>query len=279
MDEHICGLHNLLNLIVSCSNTVQFTFCSSTASVLGVDPSNVIEERISSNPSHAGQIGYSRSKWVAEVICDTAAKKLPGAVKILRIGQLTGDTENGVWNISEAWPLMLTTVDALGCLPRITEPLNWLPLDTAAAAVVDIAFECAQSEAGSQVYHLVNNSTETTWLDLLGWVGEIRPTTFDIVSPTVWLDRLENFPKKHPAKNLLGLWRNAYENDSEERKPYLQGRETVFATIQAQKMSAAMQNVPPVDHVLVDKIWYWLEDEIRLAKAQVYVSRNRFATV
>lgn len=233
-------------------------------------------------PSDAGLTGYSRSKWVAEVICAAAAKKLPGKVNIFRIGQLTGDTENGIWNISEVWPLLLSTVDALDCLPEIKEPLNWLPLDTAAAAIVDISFDHEENddekdEHQSHVYHLVNNDSETTWSNLLAWSLDARAKPFDIVSPTAWLEKLERYPNKHPAKNLLGLWRKSYGRQSKETDsviPVYGG--TAFEIVEARKRSSAMQNIPPIDQALVKKIWFWLEDEIRIAKVQVYVSRNRY---
>jgi thioester reductase-like protein len=230
-------------------------------------------------PSDAGSTGYSRSKWVGEAICAAAALKLPGRVNVLRIGQLTGSSDNGIWNISEAWPLMLFTVDALNCLPEIDEPLNWLPLDTAAIVVVDIAFQDNQNDNCPHVYHLVNNSSSTKWSDLLVWLGEIRSKPFETVSPTVWLDKLESYPKKHPAKNLLGFWRNAYDENYRGKTQHSKRHEAIFSTVEAQIMSVAMQNVRPVDHKLAKRIWHWLEDEIRTAKTQVYVSRNRFSSV
>lgn len=181
---------------------------------------------------------------------------------MLRIGQLTGDTDKGVWNISEAWPLMLATVDAIGCLPQIEESLNWLPLDIAATAVLEIAFQDASKDRKAYVYHLVNNSTETTWADLLAWSKEIRKVPFHVVSPTVWLNRLENYPKKHAAKNLLGLWKNTYGND--EKVLNSTSRSAVFSTMEAQRSSSVMQNVLPIDQALAKKIWVWLDEEIKV---------------
>lgn len=272
-------MQNLLNLTLSCSKTVQFTFCSSTASVLESRECFLFEEKVSTTPSDAGLTGYSRSKWVAEAICAAASRMLSGTVNILRIGQLTGDTVNGVWNISEAWPLMLSTVDVLGCLPQLEEPLSWLPLDTAGKAVVEITFQNIDNGRQPYVYHLVNGSSETRWSDLLAWSVETRKESFNIVSPVTWLDKLENHPTKHPAKNLLGVWRKAYGNDIKDATSNTPRQKKIFSIVEARKKSSAMQNVLPVDQALLTKIWSWIEDEIRAAKAQVYVSRNRFGNV
>ncbi|KAI9743451.1 MAG: hypothetical protein M1818_002763 [Claussenomyces sp. TS43310] len=277
VSEHIAGMQNLLNLTLSCSNAVQFTFCSSTASVLGLSCGSVIQEEISKSPSDAGLTGYSKSKWVAEAICDTASSTLPRPVNILRIGQLTGDTKNGIWNISEAWPLMMMTVDVLDCLPQIDESLEWLPLDTAGTAIVEIAFKSADNDEKSHVYHIVNKaSAAITWSSLLAWSKDIRLKPFDIVLPTLWLGRLESYPKKHPAKNLLGFWKNAYGDVNELNASH---HTLSFSIAEAQNKSSAMQNILPVDRKLVEKIWSWLEDEIKAAKEHVYVSRNRFDSV
>ena len=278
VEHHISGIHNLLNLTLSCSKAVQFNFCSSTASINGPDRSSIIEEKVSIDPVDAGYIGYSRSKWVAEAICASASKTLPGTVRILRIGQLTGDTENGVWNISEAWPLLLSTVDAVHCLPQLDEPLKWLPLDIAATAIIEIALQSTQNDQQPRVYHIVNNSLETTWSNLLAWSKESRPLSFDIVTPLIWLDKLEKITLRHPAKNLLGFWRNVYGNEATEGSPDQQRAKTAFSTTESQKDSGAMQNVKPVNQALVNKIWLWLDLEIKGAKKQVYVSRNRFQT-
>ena len=236
-------------------------------------------EKISKDASDAGKSGYSRSKWVAEAICAAAAEKLPGLVNILRIGQLTGDTEDGIWNISEAWPLMMSTLDVLDCLPQIEQTLNWLPLDITGAAVVQIALQSAKKDDQYRVYHLVNNSSETTWSDLLIWTEEFVSKPFDIVPPTVWLDKLENYPKKHPAKNLIGLWRNAHGNEDGKIELVAPRSEMVFSISEAHKESIAMQNLVALDKPLMNKIWSWLEGEITAAKTLVYVSRNRYNSV
>lgn len=253
---------------------VKFTFCSSTASVLGPNRQCSIEEKVSTTPSDAGSTGYSRSKWVAEALCAEIAKIMPGTISILRIGQLTGDTKNGVWNISEAWPLLLSTVDAINCLPELVEPLDWLPLDIAASAIIEITTSNDANHEVAPVYHLVNVSTKVTWSDLLVWSRGARSKPFEIVEPMLWLQKLESFPKTHPAKNLLGLWRKAYENGTDEDVG--SDQISLFSTVQARKKSTAMQHVPIVDEKLVIKIWSWLEEEIKAAKEQVYVSRNRF---
>lgn len=193
------GLRNLLQLSHLSPRETKFVFCSSTAAILGPNHPSVIPEAVSSSPDDADTLGYSKSKWVAEMICSEIAYPLVRRLKvrIMRIGQLTGDTEHGVWNMSEAYPLMLSTVRELGCLPKLQDALSWLPLDVAAKVICEIAFAFDETSLDSmrwapcEVYHVVNNDFSTSFMDLLGWMKKIRKEPFEIVEPAVWLEKLE----------------------------------------------------------------------------------------
>jgi thioester reductase-like protein len=210
-------------------------------------------------------LGYSKSKWVAEAICSRAAESCSkeSRIKVLRIGQLTGDTEHGVWNMSEAYPLMLSTLNDLGCLPRINDKLSWLPLDVAASAICGIALPGQERSRGStsgkssEVYNVVNNDTSTSFMDLLGWLKEMNKDPFEILEPREWSERLEKM-ESHPAKALLGLWRPAFEDNAREDLE----RVVTFDTKNAKEVSQTMRGVRPVDEKLFAKIWKWVEGEM-----------------
>lgn len=80
-----------------------------------------VQEEVSNDPRTAVPIGYSQSKWVAEQLCNKANAQSPGRCQILRVGQLCGDKQNGIWNEKEGWPLMLKTALTTGTLPIIKE--------------------------------------------------------------------------------------------------------------------------------------------------------------
>ncbi|PBP15752.1 putative NRPS-like enzyme [Diplocarpon rosae] len=254
--EHIAGLRNLINFASSCQHFEQFAFCSSTASVLGqaeATKERSIPEMISARPPPHDALGYSQSKWVAEAICANASDnpRFSGRIKILRIGQLTGDTENGVWNRSEAWPLMMSSSLKLGSLPMLDAKLSWLPVDVAARAVVDISLTGRTVDRLS-VYHLVNNSRDTSWSDLLAWIPEADGAQLKLVSPDAWLDKLEH-ADGDPAKSLLDLWRSTYGSMNGSTKNIGDAeREGVvaFEIFNAMKGSQAMHHIAPVDEVL-----------------------------
>ena len=279
--DHIGGLRNLINLALASPHTTppRFVFCSSTASVLGPHRTSPIPERISHDPLSASPLGYSRSKWVAESVCEQAHlhTRLKDHISVLRIGQLCGDTESGIWNVTEAWPLMLSSVQATGSLPQLPgERLNWLPVDIAAEAVLQISLSTTPKQAGNPtipVYHILNPSTQSTWSDLLVWLQKISPA-FAIVSPPTWVSHLDNQTgdaAKHPARKLLGLWKEAYCNDRQGKPTQKQEKEgrkveekkdITFTMTETKEAAPVMRDVKPITEEQITKIWTWINREM-----------------
>ena len=70
-------------------------------------------------------MGYARSKHIAEWICNCAwEQQMKGKIGILRLGQLCGDTTNGVWKPEEGWPLLIGSANLVGCLPELQEVIE-----------------------------------------------------------------------------------------------------------------------------------------------------------
>lgn len=272
--DHIAGLRNLINFTLASPtrSPARFLFCSSTASVLGPSTKSPIPECISYDPLSASPLGYSRSKWVAESICEQAhlRTRMRDRITVLRIGQLCGDTESGIWNVTEAWPLMLSSVKVTGSLPDLEgEKLGWLPVDVAARAVIEISTAKHTSSSGTDisVYHLLNPSTQSTWADLLSWLQNMIPA-FDIVPPSTWVMQLDNLTgeaAKHPARKLLGLWKDAYcsGGDGEGKCAQEQKGETVrFEMAETKKAAPVMRDVKPIGEDQFVKIWGWIDREM-----------------
>ena len=270
--DDLRSLNNLLSLCASTrrSDPPNFLFCSSVASVLGPAVGNPIQESIHPDPMAASSVGYARSKWVAEQICQSAHRyesRLRDRIAVLRIGQLCGDGQAGVWNVTEAWPLMLSSTAVTGALPKLEETLNWLKVDIAAAAVVEVAMSLADQSprTGSEVddvrvYHVINSQKEPTWDDLLAWVKTRRPD-IEVLPPADWVTRLENLEgpgRDHPARKLLGLWKAAYcgptgTDDSIEAS---------FAMGRTLEMAPVLGGVKPLDEDYFVKIWAWIERDM-----------------
>lgn len=152
------------------------TFISSIATALRA-PGAVAEDLVPWEYVEEG-MGYAQSKWVAEQILASAATKAQIPVRIARLGQVCGDTMEGLWNPSEAIPTIVRTAVTQGVLPGgdvddvdDDEELQWLPANVAGQAIVEVAL-CADADVAAdadqllQVFNLVN-STPLFWNTLL----------------------------------------------------------------------------------------------------------------
>jgi thioester reductase-like protein len=93
-DEHIGGAFNLINLCLRSAMSPQPTFFfSSSVGTCQRSSDLSCNEDFLSSPNTASQMGYARSKWVVEKVCQLAAERTPISVGVLRIGQIVGDTE------------------------------------------------------------------------------------------------------------------------------------------------------------------------------------------
>lgn len=140
--HHIAGVRNLINICLSTrsSTLAQFFFCSSISAAAGTPLPAIIKEEPVPELEHAQNMGYARSKLVAERIIEGAARTTGMVAKVLRVGQIAGDSQHGIWNDSEAIPLMVRSAITLGALPELDEvclitlwsgsPLNCDTLDT-----------------------------------------------------------------------------------------------------------------------------------------------------
>ncbi|KAI5284911.1 putative NRPS-like protein biosynthetic cluster, partial [Ascosphaera aggregata] len=107
-ETHIRGLKNLIDfsLCVERRQPAQVHFASSISAALNVAAGSVIPDKRVADYDQALPTGYAQSKLVGEEIC-LAANELVGAnTFVLRIGQITGDTKEGIWNETESFPMM-----------------------------------------------------------------------------------------------------------------------------------------------------------------------------
>lgn len=265
--DNIAGVYNLLTLALAIPRPTppRFTYCSSTASILNAPPtpSGLLPEQISPHPSSASPLGYSRSKWVAEHICLSAHETTPlaGRIAVVRVGQLSSASATGIWNSKEAWPMMLSTAGVIRCLPDLPgEVLDWLPVDIAARAFLEIGLADRPvhgASAGMSVYHVLNPHTTPSWNTMLQWLRKVEE--FEIVRPEEWVRRLEESGAKgHSAMKLLGLWKDAYLKDGRvESKARAR-----FDTRVTMQCIEAVREVGPLDEAYVRRMWAWIKENV-----------------
>ncbi|KAK7921707.1 hypothetical protein PG985_009729 [Apiospora marii] len=301
--QHFAAARNLIRLAAQSGS--RFYFVSSTAAVINnvpSSPSGSIAEEVSRHPTDAAPLGYARSKWVAEGICAAAHGKyitrakqgemndsdIQPLVSIIRVGQLFAN-HLGIWNETEAYPLMLSTASFTGCLPDLGDaPLNWLPVELAAQAVIEIALgrggetkphlPNGSSESGEgnhddgiPVYHVLNPHREPTWHEMLKIISEggsgdgqqqQEGTPFETVPPSVWVKKLETSLSRgtsgHSSQGLLDLWKGKYANSNAElATPKKSG--PVFDLSRTEAASGTIRDVQPLDKARILRMWTWLQ--------------------
>lgn len=94
-------------------------FCSSVGVAFATKGQRMISEEPIMDLRQGSTTGYTQSKLVAEYIVQRAVEDSGARASNLRIGQVIGDTKLGIWNESEAFPLMIRSAWPLGCLPSL----------------------------------------------------------------------------------------------------------------------------------------------------------------
>ncbi|CAK5267785.1 unnamed protein product [Mycena citricolor] len=244
-DAHIGGTVNLINLCLSSpfAKPASFFFSSSISCRQG-GPESECSEDFSETPSSAAGTGYARSKWVVEKLCQRAAELTGLSVGVLRIGQMVGDSVNGVWNETEAWPLMFKGAQSFGALPMVDEHPSWLPVDYAGKSITEIVLSAPHT---ATVYHIVNPDTSTSWNDMLAFLKSAG-LNFDATDRGVWLERLaasDADGEKNPVIKLLSFFRLRYTKAY--RKPM------DFVTTNTVKYAPSLGAAPPINADLVSK--------------------------
>ncbi|KAJ9615537.1 hypothetical protein H2200_001612 [Cladophialophora chaetospira] len=221
--QHIRGVYNLLEhvaLRTTHSQPAKFFFCSSVSAASGTPKPATIAETQVMDLSHAQHMGYGRSKLVAERITHLAMLNTGCKGRVLRIGQLAGDTKQAVWNDTEAIALMVRSAmtESAGCLPLLDESPSWLPVDRAAEVIEELAFPELGAETTEKdaelVYHVLNPKIFSYATELVPMLQR-HPAMpkFEVVDPGTWLKRLRESDgdvSKNPSRKLLDFWEGKY---------------------------------------------------------------------
>lgn len=249
----------------------KLTFVSSIATVLrgALEPNERLLER-RYGWERVGEMGYGQSKWVAEGICAAAAEKTGLSTRIARLGQVVGDTKHGHWKSAEAYPTLTQSALTIGALPFI-EPSSsgavhdqcyWLPVDTTAAAVAEIALHNSVNASSASVYHVTNYkpiSWNEQYLPAVKRALQHHGVGFEILPQRQWLQQLTDSDlevEKNPPRRLLAFFQGRYGNLDDTGEPALDMAQTC-----AVAPFLGLDKTPGVtDHLITKFVNYWVEE-------------------
>jgi thioester reductase-like protein len=153
--------------------------------------------------------GYPQSKWVAEqLVLRARANGLP--VAVYRPGIITGHSQTGAWNTSDATCRMIKVTVESGIFPDTEAAVDMTPVDYVSQAIVYLA---TSGHALGQIYHLANPKP-LNWGDLVSWLRSygypVRRTPYE-----EWRSEMVALAQrldKNPLSPLMPLFGVALSN-------------------------------------------------------------------
>jgi thioester reductase-like protein len=244
--DSIAGLKHLIDLCLKAQRPTPatFNFCSSASTVFNTEGTD-IPEALPKKLTFAQHMGYAQSKLVGENICIHAAQQTGLRARVLRIGQVIGDQAHGIWNPTEAIPLMLQCAKTIGALPALDESPLWLPVDIVAGSVVDISL----SSEPDQVFNIVSPHPFHWTRDLLPYL-RAAGLEFEELEKRAWVSRLRQSnpdPAVNPPIKLVEFFASKYDTDQSRRVQN-------WHTEKAREVSRTLAESRPLNQELVSKI-------------------------
>ena len=247
-ETQIRGARNMIDFAFE--SNARYFFVSSVSSA--VRSGDVIAESHVGRLTDAQETGYARSKLVAERLCKLAHEAGLDA-RVLRIGQIVGDTRLGQWSDTEGVPLMIRSAVSMGALPALSDTLSWLPVDVVAKVIVELA----QSAAHQDVYNVLNPKS-------LDWTRDLLPMlraaglAFEQVTAAEWLARLAASnpdPAVNPTIKLLDFYKSKYAVPKPGQTP---GPAAFYETKLTEAASPSLRSVGAPDAALIGRmVKYW----------------------
>jgi thioester reductase-like protein/acyl-coenzyme A synthetase/AMP-(fatty) acid ligase/aryl carrier-like protein len=199
----LVGLLNFFALSASSSYRPRLFFISTISSVLGLHtPARLTPEEVVTDTNAPFGNGYAESKFIAELLCDEAARSLRIPVSIARVGQIAGPVRRrGIWNPAEWVPSLFISSIHIGALPdslgASLNKVDWIPVDLLAETIVELSVDQDSLDrpaaSGAEVFH-IQNPNFTTWPALLpgvkSTIESLTSKPIDIIPAKSWLAKV-----------------------------------------------------------------------------------------
>lgn len=245
--QHIRTVQSFVNLCQSVNHgtPARFLYCSSVSSAAATPRPGTVPEGPVPDPRFVQGTGYAQSKYVSEHIVVNAAKSVGADARVLRIGQLVGDSKAGEWNTTEGIPLMIQTALTLGALPTLDEEMSWLPVDYAARIILDLSADSVSwSSPPDRIFHVLNPKRFHWTKDMLPALADAG-LKFETLSQDEWMERFRNSerdPQKNPPIKLLDWFESKYGESAKGKKKGI----LEYETKQTAEKSNTISNLPDV---------------------------------
>ncbi|KAJ6483684.1 hypothetical protein DFH09DRAFT_1211912 [Mycena vulgaris] len=244
MEPLVAGTRHLIDfaLMSSHPSPVRLLFVSTAGVFRNVEGSGTALERPIPDPRVSVGLGYTESKWVAEQVLEIAAQSTALSPVIVRPGQLSG-ANNGAWNPSEWFPVLLRSSQLLGHLPIISGQVSWIPIHNAAEALVEMRDSHLR-------YMHITHPHPVPMADILSQLSGLLD--LPLVSYSVWLESLEAASSQetgasvNPAVRLLDFFRS-YREVAPKQEAFFPALLSNTAAINAARSLASLSHLSTQD--------------------------------
>ncbi|PWY98447.1 acetyl-CoA synthetase-like protein [Testicularia cyperi] len=264
------GSVNLLNLVSQSAGCAKPRFLfSSSISVALRSKEKEVPEQIFSDLSRTMSMGYAQSKWIVEQLCRDAETAIGGVeTVVMRIGQMVGDRQNGIWNETEAPPLMIKSAQTLGCLPDLDDQLYWLPVD--AAGFVAAQLTSVPTSSPTTLVH-VTTKAALPWSEIVSTLArpEYLGDSFSVVPHAEWVQRLKR-SDSNPAKNPTIKLLTHFETSLAEKQAGIDFRGS-FSSLHLQELFARAGLANQIDQALAAYSPAHFEKTLQAWKASTFL--------
>lgn len=143
--------------------------------------------------------GYNRSKWVAEqLVTQGRDRMLP--VTIYRPGPISGDSQTGVFNSNDLLYRLMQGYVQSGMAPDGKMPLDMLPVDYVARAMVYLSL---RPESAGKAFHLIHPQPASS--DLLFEACQSAGYAVERVPYATWFEKLTHIAQGEQGHALYPL--------------------------------------------------------------------------
>ncbi|MFI5782035.1 amino acid adenylation domain-containing protein [Nocardia sp. NPDC051570] len=197
-------------------------------------------------------MGYAESKWVAEqVLADAAAHGVP--VAVYRPYEITGDRSTGACNTETAICSLFKTISETGLAPDIPLPMDFVPVDYLADAIVHIATHRTTTD---RTYHLTN-PRPGGFADMLDRM-KVAGHRITMMPYTEWVTELVAHVTANPTSATAPFVSlcvdRSHKADMSVKEMYFEG---TFPTLDRTNVEHDLADsgliCPPVDTALLDR--------------------------
>ncbi|MBB5960425.1 amino acid adenylation domain-containing protein/thioester reductase-like protein [Saccharothrix tamanrassetensis] len=197
-------------------------------------------------------LGYPETKWVAERLVAQAADQ-GLAVGIHRPYEITGARDTGVWNTDTMMCALFRSIAETGLAPDAPLPLDFVPVDYTARAIVHIL---ANRPAEGHAYNVTN--ARDARLALV--VDRLRELGYDVetVPYDAWVEHMADLTARDPDQPMAPFMpiflESARQSDLSVKEMYFAGTFPEFGRANFEAgIADADLTCPPVDADLIDK--------------------------